>query len=160
MNMKNLIEKSRYISLIAVMLLLVTAALSLFWAAAKSVKAWSVIVSSLGQSSTISLYLIQVIDAFLIAIVLYILAVSLYEMFIGDLTLPDWMIARDLFELKNKLTSVIVLVITVRFVEQMLTENMPAFDILLLAVATAVVTGALVAFGYFSGKGKADKAID
>ena len=118
-----------------------------FLGAARMASTWSAILSTMGQSPTISLYLIQLVDAFLIAIVLYILAVSLYEMFIGDLALPNWMIAHNLYELKNKLSSVIILVIAVRFVEHILEGVMPALDVLWLAIATALVIFALVAFG-------------
>jgi uncharacterized membrane protein YqhA len=48
-----------------------------------------------------------VIDAFLIAIALYVFTVSIYELFVADLNLPDWMIAHNLDELKAKLSGII-----------------------------------------------------
>ena len=53
--MKTLIEKSRYLGLVAVVILLLTFALSLFWGTIMAVKAWVLIILSTGQSPDIIL---------------------------------------------------------------------------------------------------------
>jgi uncharacterized membrane protein YqhA len=150
--MKILIEKSKYLSLIAVVTLLVTFALALLWGVANAVSAWVVIIGSYGKSPEISLVLIKLIDAFLVAIVLYLLAASIYKLFIGDVELPDQLVAHTLPELKSKLSSIVVLVIAVRFVESLFEENAQPERVLLIAVATALVSAVLIAFGYFGNK--------
>jgi uncharacterized membrane protein YqhA len=150
--MKALIEKSKYLSLIAVITLLLSFGLALLWGVAKAIKAWREIIISYGQSPDISLLLIKLIDAFLIAIVLYLLAASIYKLFIGNLDLPPFLVARNLTELKSKLSSIIVLVIAVRFVEFLFEGSMQAFHVMWLALATALVGGTLIAFGYFGYK--------
>jgi uncharacterized membrane protein YqhA len=146
--MRRLIESSKLFSLISVITLLITYVFALGWGVVKAVAAWAEIWTSHGKSAGISLSLIKLVDAFLIAIVLYFLAVSIYKLFIGDI--PGKMAARSLPELKSKLSSVIVLVIAVHFTEALFDPTRATLDILWLALATAVVTAVLIAFGYFS----------
>lgn len=150
--MKFLVEKSKYLSFIAVITLLLSFSLALFWGVVKAITAWTEIISSLGQSGEISLSLIKLIDAFLIALVLYLLAASIYKLLIGDLELPGRLVANNLPQLKYKLSSIIVLVIAVRFVESLFDKSMQPVQIFWLALATSLVCGTLIAFGYFSNK--------
>jgi uncharacterized membrane protein YqhA len=150
--MKTLIEKSKYLSLIAVITLLISFALALLWGLAKAVTAWIEIISSFGKSPEISLLLIKLIDAFLLALVLYLLAASIYKLFIGDIELPSRLVARSLPELKSKLSSIIVLVIAIRFVEFFFEDTIQPEQVMWLAVATALVAGTLIAFGYFGSR--------
>lgn len=147
--MKTIIEKSKYLSLIAVFTLLLTFALSLFWGIAQAVKAWAKIILSLGQSTDIILSILKLIDTFLVAIVLYILAASVYELFVSKLELPSTLVARSLSELKSKLSSVIVLVMAVHFVEVIFDEGIPGLEKVWLAVAISLVAMVLIAFNYF-----------
>ncbi len=154
--MKSLLERSKYMSLVAVLTLLVTFALALLWGVVKAFLAWREIVTSLGGSAAISLQLIKVIDAFLIAIVLYLLAVSIYKLFVGDLEVAPRMVARSLPELKSKLSGVIVLVMAVRFAEILFEGGTAPLEVLWFALAVAVVSAALIAFGYFGYKDETD----
>lgn len=63
---------------------------------------------------------------------------------VGDLRLPDWLTVRDLSELKQPIIDVLVVILTIKFVERSLASS--AFDGLLYGAATAVVILALVAF--------------
>lgn len=59
---------------------------------------------------------ITLADLFLLATVLYIIALGLYELFIDDsLPLPQWLVVHDLDDLKEKLTGVVVVVLAVFF---------------------------------------------
>lgn len=147
--MKIIIEKFKYLSLIAVITLLLTFAIALLWGVGRAVWVWMEIINSTGQSSVISLLLIKVIDAFLITLMLYMLAASIYKLFIGDLDVPSRMVACTLPELKSKLSGIIVLVIAVRFVEWLFEEGLEPKNILYMGIATALVSGVLIAFGYF-----------
>jgi len=150
--MKKLFEKSIYLIIIPALVLLVTSVFALLWGTVKAIKVWSLMISSFGQDTAISLGMIQLVDAFLIAVILFIFAVSVYELFIGDLALPSWMAVRNLDELKVKLGSVIVLVMAVRFVEHLFEEHATPLDVVYYAIATALVAAALIAFGYFTEK--------
>ena len=150
--MKKVIEASKYLSLIAVITLLLVFILALLWGVGRAVTAAYEILSSYGQSSSVSLLLIKVIDAFLIAIVLYLLAASIYRLFIDDVGVPARMVARNLPELKSKLSGIIVLVMAVRFVEALFEGTQHSMDLLWLGLATAAVGGTLIAFSYVGTK--------
>ena len=150
--MKKIIEKSKYLNLIAVFALLASFVFALGWSVAQAFKAWKEVVTTAGQSSEIILYLIKTIDAFLVAIVLYLLAVSIYKLFIGDLDIPPQMVAKNLSELKSKLSSLIVLVLVVSFVEEIFETNPPINQVVGYAIAISLICAVLVAFSHFSGK--------
>jgi len=147
--MKTIIEKSKYLSLLAVMTLLLTFALSLFWGIAQAVKAWGKIILSWGQSQDIIVSILKLIDAFLVAMVLYILAASLYELFVGKVELPSKLVARSLTELKSKLSSVIVLVLAVHAVEVIFDEGITGLEMVWQVVAMFLIAIVLIAFSYF-----------
>ena len=149
--MGNLLSKSRYISLVGVLSLLLASLVAFAWGAAKTVKAISVIAASYGQDPYIAVALIELVDSFLIATALFVFAVSMYELFVSPVGLPDWMLAHDLPELKDKLGGVIILVMVVKFLEH-LVEWKDAFDSFLFALALAVVSAALIALGHFARK--------
>lgn len=59
---------------------------------------------------------ITLADTFLLATVLYIIALGLYELFIDDnIVLPAWLVIHDLDDLKEKLVGVVVVVLAVLF---------------------------------------------
>lgn len=147
--MKTIIEKSKYLSLLAIGTLLLTFALSLFWGIAQAVKAWGKIILSLGQSTNIIVSLLKMIDAFLVAMVLYILAASLYELFIGKVELPSKLVARSLTELENKLSGVIVLVLAVHAVEVIFDEGITGLEMVWQVVAMSLIAIVLIVFSYF-----------
>ena len=151
--MKTLLEKSKYLMLVAVVGLLVTHVFALFWASVKSYDTWMEIVSTMGHSEKITVYLIKVIDGFLIAFVLYLLSVSIYRMVFGELAVDESLVANSLPELKSKLSSVMVLVIAIRFIESLFDQDMDPQRLLFLAIATAITSGTLIAFTAFGTKG-------
>jgi len=75
----------------------------------------------------------------------------MYELFINHTALPDWMLAHDLNELKDKLGGVIILVMVVKFLEHLVEWEDPQGS-LLFAIAVAVVSIPLIALKHFSGK--------
>ncbi len=149
--MMPVIEATKFVMIFATVALLSVSIAALLWGVAKAAKVIVLIVSSRGEAPLITLQLIQLIDAFLITIVLYLFAVSIYELFIGELALPAWMLAHNLSELKEKLGGVIVLVMAVRFLEHMV-KSPPTIELLYLGLATALVAATLIAFNYFGGK--------
>jgi uncharacterized membrane protein YqhA len=155
--MKSIIEKSRYLSLIAVVTLLLTFTLSLFWGISQAIKAWEEIILSFGQSPEIILLILKLIDTFLVVIVLYILAASIYEIFVKKLDLPFNLVARNLYELKTKLSSVIVLVMAVHFVEVMFDEGISGLEKVWQAIAIFLIVIVLIAFSYFGTSREKDE---
>lgn len=151
--MGRLMEKTRYLGYIGVFALLFAALAAFGWGVVKTINAISVIVASYGKDPYIAVLLIELVDSFLIATALYVFSVSMYELFIDKLALPNWMLAHDLHELKDKLGGVIVLVMVVKFLEHLVEWKDPNGS-LLFAISVAVVSGSLIALGYFGRKEK------
>jgi len=148
--MSKIIEKTRYISYIGIISLLLASFAAFGWGGVKAFKTIQLIITSSAQDDYVAVALIEVVDGFLIATALYIFSVGLYEMFIAKLSLPDWMLSHDLHELKSKLSGVIILVMVVKFLEH-LVEWTGAMDTLFFAIAIAVVSVALIALNRYGG---------
>lgn len=149
--MKTLLEKSRYLALIGVVALLFAAIAAFAWGTLKTVETVLLVIQSSGKDSAITIQFIEIVDSFLIATTLLIFMVSLYELFIGDLDVPEWMVAHNLYELKAKLSSMVVLVMGIKFLQKIL-DMKDADALLKTGVAIALMSGALIAFGYFGKK--------
>jgi uncharacterized membrane protein YqhA len=145
--MKVILEKSRYLTLIAVVALLAAALGALIIGGMKTYYLLRLIYETAGKADELYQYLIQVVDIFLIALTLYFFAVGIYELFIGDLNLPDWIQVTDLQMLKVKLSNLILLVICIFFVE-ILISGVSGSDLLYSALSIALVGGVLIAFSW------------
>jgi uncharacterized membrane protein YqhA len=102
--------------------------------------------------------IVNVIDRFLIAAVLFIFAVGIYELFIGKIESAEesevgkrLLLIKSLDDLKDRLASMILLVLIVKFFQQALnTKYTEVSDLFLLAVSIALVALAL----FLSGRAK------
>jgi uncharacterized membrane protein YqhA len=102
-------------------------------------------ISSKGAKA-LALSFIEIVDLFLIATALYIIALGLYELFIDDtLPLPAWLEVHDLDDLKSKLISVIVVVMSVLFLGQIVTWDGDR-DLLRFGASIALI---IVSLTYF-----------
>jgi len=149
--MEQLLQRSRFVVIIGVVSLLVSSVAAFAWAGVNAINAVALILASYGQDNHIAIVLVQVIDSVLIASVLLVSAVSVYEIFIERLNLPSGMVAHNLYELKGKLSSIVVLVMALKFLEH-LVEWKEASETLLYAVAIATVSGVLIALSYLGSK--------
>ncbi len=149
--MKYVLERSKYLALVGVISLFFASVAAFAWGTLKTVDTISLVLSSMGEDKAITVEFIEIVDSFLIAIALLIFTVSLYELFIDKLDLPDWMLAHDLYDLKTRLSNMIVLVMAVRFLEKLL-EGKDASSLLQIGIATALMSAVLIAFGYFGKK--------
>jgi uncharacterized membrane protein YqhA len=91
---------------------------------------------------------IELADVFLLATVLYIMALGLYELFIDEsITLPPWLAIHSLDDLKQKLVGVIAVVLAVSFLGSVI-KGADASDLMALGVGIAAVVASM---GYFLG---------
>ena len=151
--MKKLIEKSRYLALISVLFLLLGAVTASLWGAYKMLKTVESAIFNDWKDNSTLIALFGSLDSFLVAIALIVISVSVYELFIGDLEVPDWMLVKNLSELKAKISFVIIPVIAVKFLEHFL-EDKNALDTLYGGIAAALIIAVLTAFNYVSEKEK------
>ena len=152
----------RYIIIVAVLATLIAAtALILFG----TVETYVVIrdVFSKGEftskvAKTLLLSFIEITDIFLLATVLYIVALGLYELFIDhQVPVPNWLEIRTLDDLKDKLIGVVIVVIGVGFLGQFTTWNGET-NLLVSGGGAALVIAALTFF--LGQKSKKDKDQD
>jgi len=92
---------------------------------------------------------IEVADVFLLSIVLYIISLGLYELFIDEnAPLPSWLVIRTLEDLKEKLISVVVVVLAVYFLGAVIERENSRY---ILEVGAGIAFMVL-ALGYFVGR--------
>ena len=154
--MKWLVERSRYLPIVSVFGMLVGAIAALFLGVVKTVHVLQTALTDFKETEPTLYVLFEALDCFLVATALIVVAISLYELFIGGLEVPDWMLVKDLTELKAKFTFVIIPVMAVKFVQKILKYE-DAVDTLYFGLGIAAVTFALTAFNLISIKEKEAK---
>jgi uncharacterized membrane protein YqhA len=142
--MARLIGNLRYVVIVAVVGITLQAIATFGWAVWITGDFVNDLLSSSAwrQDDTI-VELLQVLDLYLIGTVLIITAIGLYELFIGDVHLPEWLVIRNLSDLKTKIVEVIVLVIGIKFVEKLVTVKDP-IDVLWYGLGSAAVMAVLI----------------
>src|SRR4028118_1298138 len=132
--MRWVIEKSRYVSYIGVLVLFACSLTAYVLSIYKTVKTVGAIALADVKDDLALVALFDCLDTVLVATAMLVISVSLYELFIGELRVPDWMLVRNLDELKSKFNFVIVPVITVKFLQKILRgEN--ALEVLYYGIA-------------------------
>lgn len=143
--MKTLLEKSKYLILVVVFSSLIATILTLVWSIYETVQVAISLFTKYKSASTTIVSFVQLMDIFLLVAVLYIFTVAMYELFIGELDLPSWLVVHNFDELKTILSNVIVLIGAVAFLKYFLERNDPA-STLLYGVAFAVVAYVLILY--------------
>lgn len=96
---------------------------------------------------------VEFTDLYLLAVVLYIMALGLFSLFITDeIELPSWLVFRDFDDLKERLVSVIIVMLGVHFLGIVL-KGASGIDLLWLGVAIGVVIVSLTIFSRLVFKG-------
>ena len=151
--MKWLVEKSRYLSYVAIVGMLFGVLASLYVGAEKTVKVIQIAILHYESNSPTLYVLFEALDSFLVAVALLVISVSLYELFIGGLKVPDWMLVKNLDEMKAKFGSVLIPIMAVKFVKKLLQSD-NSLETLYYGIAVALVAFALTAFNYVADKEK------
>lgn len=119
-------------------------------AAVETVSVISDVVSGALHEKDAVLDFIELADVFLLATVLYIMALGLYELFIDDaIPLPAWLRIHSLDDLKSKLVGVVAVVLAVSFLGAVI-KGMEPLSLMYEGVGIAAVVAAM---GYFLDKG-------
>ncbi|GAB4548383.1 MAG: YqhA family protein [Anaerolineae bacterium] len=146
--MKKLLERSRYLVLIAVVALLAASVAGFVYGVLNTVKAINAVAGGPGEPLVAFVVLI---DSFLLATVLLIFGLALYELFVGSLDLPEWLRISHFSGLKELLTNLIILILAVNFLQKFV-QGLSFQDVFEAGAAVALVSGALIAFNYFTAK--------
>lgn len=141
--MRKLLESTKYIALIGVLSTLVTSVIVYLWSLWKLYLVISALVQ--GKDAKLTAQIIELIDIVLIATTIYIICLGLYELFVGDLTLPKWLTITDFTQLKSKVASLVILVLSVTFLKQVVDWD-GSQGLVYLGVAVAAVGAMLIWF--------------
>ena len=144
---QNMLEKSRYLIVVAVVGAYLASAIVIIYSGFLLVRVCFELIlhPHLIPESARQLVLecIEVLDAFLLGTAFFIVALGLYELFIRKTqTSLSWLRVRDLDDLKARLLGVIVVVMSVFFLEQVINWDGKR-DILSLGIAEALMVGAI-----------------
>jgi uncharacterized membrane protein YqhA len=141
-----IIGATRYLIIIAVVCILIAAAALLFYGAFDTYQILISIFNGIKSSKDLLLALIELVDLFLLSIILFVIAIGLYDLFVDDQVLmPAWLQIRNLDDLKEKLISVVIAVMSVVFLGQIIKWDGQR-DLLAFGVANGVVIAALTYF--------------
>ena len=149
--LRRILESSRYLVVLGVLSSLAASLTVFLWGVWKTGAVIVTLLQSGGKDPLTVVRLIELMDKFLIAVGLYIFAVGLYELFIGDLDLPDWLVIHDLHDIKSRLSQILVLFMAVTFLEHLVEWKDPLAT-LYFALAITLVMGVLIAFNRFVEK--------
>ncbi len=154
---KRLLSSSRYMVILAVLGAFLTSIALLLYGGVETVRIILEALSGGFQSKEIILAAIQVVDLFLLATVLYLISLGLYELFIDDtIPMPDWLVIHTLDDLKEKLIGVIIIVFGVLFLGKLIGWDGES-DILSPGLGIAAI---IIALTYFLSQKKKAKSYE
>jgi uncharacterized membrane protein YqhA len=148
-----LIGRSRLIVFVAVFAVL-ACAVSLFLLggvlAAETVwSAWRDVIAGRIESTDLGVRFLEIVSVMLKAVFFYLIGVGLYSLFIAPLNVTVALGVETLNDLETKVISVIIVIMSVRFLERFI-EGEGGLDLIYRAVALSAVTAALVFFKIFT----------
>jgi uncharacterized membrane protein YqhA len=154
-----ILSSSRYLIIIAILGSFLASVALFIYGGIETVKIILETISAADFSSAgakeLTLAAIQLVDLFLLATVLYLISLGLYELFIDDtIQVPDWLVIHNLDDLKEKLVGVIIIVMGVLFLGKLVGWDGKS-DLLNPGLGIAVMIAALTYFLSQKKKGKA-----
>jgi uncharacterized membrane protein YqhA len=150
--MARLLASTRYLVMIPVVGIVIMALATFGWAVAMTLDfVRDLVTDSTWQEQNTVVDLLQVLDLYLIGTVLIITAIGLYELFIGHVDVPGWLVITSLSDLKAKIVDVLVLVIGIKFLEKAVRSG-EAIDVLWYGLGSAVVMAVLVGWNAVKGR--------
>jgi uncharacterized membrane protein YqhA len=140
-----LLERVRYLAAIGVVGLVALAVAAFVWGGWETLDLIATLVRDGWGADDDLIELLGVIDIYLLATVLLILAIGLWELFVSDLDVPDWLTVRSLDDLKKSLIDVLVVFVAVKGIEKLASSGDPD-KALRYVIAVAVLILSLTAF--------------
>jgi uncharacterized membrane protein YqhA len=162
--MRRLLGSTRLVIILAVFATFLGAVLLLIGSAIAAIRlVWNELTGGGIDSFTVhhvdhlGVQVVQLTDSILLGTVLYIISLSLYQLFIDDsIPVPKWMRVHDLMELKRDLVSVTIVLLSVTFLGEVVDRSSDD-NILPLGIAIAAVTIALAFFTWLNPKERVDE---
>ncbi len=154
------IGRTRLVVLLAVLAVLLVA-LSLFligtlMAISSVWHAWEAVLQGRMESTDLTVRFLEIVSVMLKAVVFYLIAVGLYSLFIAPLNVTVALGVETLSDLETKVISVVVVIMSVTFLEHFIQWNKPT-ETLQFAGSLSVVVASLVLFQMYSHRAKEDQ---
>ncbi|MBU3704399.1 MAG: YqhA family protein [Ilumatobacteraceae bacterium] len=145
MPLSKVLGPARYIAIIAVIGLLVTSVATFGWSIARTVLFVDDLFQGKWRSDDQVVSLLKTIDTYLLALVQFIIVIGLYELFIGELDVPQWLKIDSLDDLKKSIIDILVIFVAVKGIEGLLKQKDP-LDALTFVGASASLILVLTLF--------------
>jgi len=145
MPLSKVLGPARYIAIIAVVGLLVTSVATFGWSIARTVLFVDDLFQGKWRSDDQVVSLLKTIDTYLLALVQFIIVIGLYELFIGELDVPQWLKIDSLDDLKKSIIDILVIFVAVKGIEGLLKQKDP-LDALTFVGASASLILVLTLF--------------
>ena len=141
----------RYLAILAVAGLTVTTLATTWISLDKTIDLVRSVVDDKTSTDLLIVKVLVTIDGYLLAVVQLIVAMGLYELFIGQVDVPKWLDVRSLDDLKKPIVDVLIVFLSVNAIESFLVAP-TSTDAMERSIAAAVLIGALTAYRFFSAK--------
>lgn len=141
MPLRRVLGPVRYIAIIAVIGLLATSVATFGWSVARTVLFVSDLFEGKWRSDDQVVSLLKTIDTYLLALVQLIIVVGLYELFIGELDVPEWLKIDSLDDLKKSIIDILVVFVAVKGIEGLLKQKDPLDALTFVGAATSLILG-------------------
>jgi uncharacterized membrane protein YqhA len=142
---KRVLDRAPLLAVVGVVGLAVTSVVTSVWTVAKTVQLVVDLLDGGWRDDASIVDLLVVVEGYLLAVVQVIIAVGLYELFVGDLDVPDWLVARSFDDLKAWLVDSLVVFVAIKGVERLVATKDP-MDALTNSGAVAILLVALTIF--------------
>jgi uncharacterized membrane protein YqhA len=142
---KKLIEKIKYFILIPIIILILTCVILTFYGIYEFYELIHIFIKdfSVLAPAVIATQVFGIIDIFILVIILYIMAIGLYELFVKDIDVPEWLEVKSLDQLKAKLASVIIMFLAIFFTQQVVVAE-HNINLVYFGGSIAMIMGVLV----------------
>ena len=139
MPLRKVLGPARYIAIIAVIGLLATSVSTFGWSVARTVLFVSDLFEGKWRTDEQVIALLKTIDIYLLALIQFIMVIGLYELFIGELDVPDWLKIDSIDDLKKSIVDILVIFVAVKGIEGLLKQKNPLDALTFVGAASSLI---------------------
>ncbi|MFM7410282.1 MAG: YqhA family protein [Actinomycetota bacterium] len=139
MPLRRVLGPARYIAIIAVIGLLATSVSTFGWSVARTVLFISDLFEGKWRTDEQVIALLKTIDIYLLALVQFIMVIGLYELFIGELDVPEWLKIDSIDDLKKSIVDILVIFVAVKGIEGLLKQKDPLDALTFVGAAASLI---------------------
>jgi uncharacterized membrane protein YqhA len=139
MPLRKVLGPARYIAIIAVLGLLATSVSTFGWSVARTVLFVSDLFEGKWRTDEQVIALLKTIDIYLLALIQFIMVIGLYELFIGELDVPDWLKIDSIDDLKKSIIDILVIFVAVKGIEGLLKQKDPLDALTFVGAASSLI---------------------